>query len=65
MQLAAMKGHTETVKLLLEQGAQIEGVGGYFKQTPLHYAAENGHTETVKLLLEQGAKIEAVEEYLK
>ena len=62
--MAAKNGHTEIVKLLLEQGAQIEEVSED-NRTPFHLAAMKGHTETVKLLLEQGAKLEAVEEYLK
>ena len=51
---AAMNGYTETVRLLLEHGADINCTdnSGY---RPLHYAAMNGNTETVRLLLDRGA----------
>ena len=51
---AIEKGHQAVVKLLLENGAELESKdknGG----TPLSWAAESGHEAVVKLLLEQGA----------
>ena len=51
---AALMGHTEIVKLLLEHGAAVNtqsNDGG----TALHAAAFLGRAETVKLLLEHGA----------
>ena len=55
MSFAAENGHEAVVKLLLEEGAELEtkSNNGW---TPLFYAAENGHKAVVKLLLEKGAK---------
>lgn len=65
---AASSGHTETVKLLLNQeGIDINSIDTScigiindfrywilaFNVTPLIYAASSGHTEVVKLLLNQ------------
>ena len=43
---ASGKGHTETVKLLLEAGADVHAWGECALRTASYY----GHTETVKLL---------------
>jgi len=45
---AAKYGHTEVVKLLLEQGADVHADNDW----ALVWAADNGHKEVVKLLLE-------------
>jgi ankyrin repeat protein len=45
------------VKLLLEQGAELETKENY-SRTPLLYAAGYGHEAVVKLLLEKGAELE-------
>jgi ankyrin repeat protein len=55
---AAENGHTATVQLLLEKGAEIESKDE-LGQTPLSQAAENGHTATIQLLLKKGAEIES------
>lgn len=54
----AERGHEAIVKLLLDNGAEIEvrNSGG---QTPLSYAAERCKEAIVKLLLEKGAEVEA------
>jgi ankyrin repeat protein len=43
------------VKLLLEEGAELETKDNY-GQTPLSLAAGNGYEAVVKLLLEKGAQ---------
>ena len=55
---AAEKAQTETVRLLLNYGAnidvQVKDINGW---TPIHVAAMSGNTDTVKLLLDHGANI--------
>ncbi|KXG52095.1 uncharacterized protein PGRI_083790 [Penicillium griseofulvum] len=55
---AALGGHTETIRLLLERGADVNAQGGE-DGTALYAAALRGHTETIQLLLERGADINA------
>lgn len=55
---AARFGHSDTVSLLLDHGADLhcqEGVPG----KALHVAAYGGHLSTCKLLLDRGADINA------
>jgi uncharacterized protein len=49
--MAAYKGYTEIVKLLLEAGADIAAVDPDMKATALHAAAYAGRTEAAKLLI--------------
>lgn len=55
---AAGKGQSESVKLLLDNGARLE-VKDEMDMTPLFRAVSNGHTETVNLLLFYGANVNA------
>lgn len=57
LSLAAIHGHNDIVKLLIEKGANIEAryEGG---QTPLLFAAEHGQNHTIELLLQKGARID-------
>jgi len=51
---AAAKGYNDIIKLLIANGARVNGLPGKnFK--PLHVAARWGHIETIRLLLSLGA----------
>ena len=52
--LAAMMGHAETVKLLIDAGTDPDEWGAEGK-TPYHYDSEEGHQETIRVLIEAGA----------
>lgn len=52
---AATYGHADHVKLLLDNGADVNVVGLKVPWTPLIAASYYGHTEIVRLLLEVGA----------
>jgi len=60
--MAAMTGHSEVAKLLLDKGADIDVVMDV-GATALQLAAFNGYTDVVKLLLERKANREAVFPY--
>ena len=51
---AAFNGYFDYLKLLLEQGAEVD-VTDLESATPLHHAAFSGHIECVKALLDAGA----------
>lgn len=53
LQVAALNGHEEIVKLLIEAGCKLD-CRNSDKDTPLLDAVENGHLGVVKLLLEAG-----------
>jgi ankyrin repeat protein len=57
LHVAAFKGQTETVRLLLDRHADVDGKTDLGHLTPLVLAAMNAHVDTVKLLLERGADI--------
>jgi ankyrin repeat protein len=59
---AVSKGYLEIVKVLLENGADVNGrvKSG---DAPLHYAVENLHPEVIKYLLEKGADVNAQDEF--
>ncbi|WKT54227.1 hypothetical protein QSH57_004811 [Fusarium oxysporum f. sp. vasinfectum] len=59
LMIASYFGHYVIVKLLLENGAEIEAKDSEYGQTSLAWAARNEQEAVVKLLLENGAKIEA------
>jgi ankyrin repeat protein len=56
--MAAYKGHTEIVALLLKAGADVAAVDPGMKATALHAAAYAGNTEAAKLLIEFGIDID-------
>jgi ankyrin repeat protein len=55
LMMAALKGHLEVVKKLIERDADINKPGW----APLHYAATGGHLAIMELLLEHHAFIDA------
>jgi ankyrin repeat protein len=57
LQVAAERGHVETVALLLDRGADVNATGEY-GWSPVHLAANWGHTEVAGLLLDRGAKMD-------
>ena len=56
---AAYYGHLEIVKLLLENGANVNQMSyhGSYGSDSLGYAAYYGHLEIVKILLKHGAHV--------
>ena len=59
IELAAERGDTEAVRLMLDLGFPLDARRGDHGSTPLHAAAYAGSAETVRLLLARGADIEA------
>ena len=59
LMFAASNGYTETAKLLIDNGANVNAKKDYFDLTPLMFAAANGYTEIVKLLIDNGANVNA------
>lgn len=55
LMMAALKGHTDWARRLLDKGARLEKDGW----TPLHYAATGPAVPLVQLLLDRGARIDA------
>lgn len=56
--LAAKEGYTDCVKLLLEAGAKVDGVGqGNNSLTPIWMATYAGNVECVRLLIQAGANL--------
>ncbi|KAL2018827.1 hypothetical protein VTK56DRAFT_385 [Thermocarpiscus australiensis] len=53
LQIAALNGYDDIVRLLVDAGCNIDCVNND-KDTPLLDAVENGHLEVVKILLEAG-----------
>lgn len=57
--LAAGQGHTETVRLLLARGADVDSAN-IFGETALIMAVQRGDTRTVRALMEGGAAINLI-----
>jgi ankyrin repeat protein len=54
LSVAINNRHKDVAKYLVAKGADVNHKG-YFKQTPLHYAAEWGETDVIRDLLAHGA----------
>ncbi len=59
LMMAALKGHTEWVQRLVDQGARLESPTP-LGWTALHYAASGTEPRVVALLLARGARIDAL-----
>ncbi|KDR65435.1 hypothetical protein GALMADRAFT_148708 [Galerina marginata CBS 339.88] len=59
LQAASEEGHEGVVKMLLEEGADVNALGGWHGSA-LQAASEEGHEGVVKMLLENGADVDAV-----
>jgi len=55
---AVRNGETETVKRLIENGADVNA-RDYQHETPLHIASGRGNTEIAQLLIDKGADVNA------
>jgi ankyrin repeat protein len=55
---AAMEGHTETARALIERHANVNARDD-LGDRPLHWAADGGHMDMIRLLLEKGADVTA------
>ncbi len=55
LMMAALKGHTDLVQLLIVKGADVNKTGW----APLHYAASFGHLQIMQMLLDAHAYIDA------
>ena len=56
LMMAAHRGHTQTVQVLLDAGAKSDAKNT-LGRTPLMMAANGGHTQTVELLLENQVRV--------
>ena len=61
LRAAVRFGHTETVKLLISNGADVNATYGLKNITALMAAVQRGHLEMVELLLSKGADVNAKE----
>ena len=62
---AALSGSIESVKFLLDNGAQINAKTLYRNRTPLHFAAIFNTLNVVRCLVEHGAQLDAKDSYNK
>ena len=57
---AVLQGHIDTVKLLLDRGAEVDKADNN-GITPLHWAAKIGYKEMLQLLLNGGARVDTAD----
>ena len=63
LQLAAVKGRTDVLDVLLQQGANVLA-RSFEKRTSLMYAAINGQDDAVQLLMQRGSNLLAIDNEL-
>ncbi|GMH48854.1 hypothetical protein TL16_g02625 [Triparma laevis f. inornata] len=56
LHIAAEHGHPGIVKMLIDNGAQVEQLDSG-KKTALHYAAENGHVDSAIVIMNHGGQL--------
>ena len=59
MHFAALKGHADVAKVLIQNGADVNAVNDD-NLTPLYYTARHGHVDVAKVLIQNGADVNAV-----
>ena len=57
----AQYGHADVVKVLIQNGADVNAVDKY-KRTALHIAVQEGHVDVVKVLIQNGVDVNAVDD---
>ena len=60
---ASLKGDLDAMKVLIQNGVDVNAVHEESQWTVLHYASTEGHVDVVKVLLENGADVNAVDKY--
>ncbi len=58
LHLAVINNHIDTVKVLLDRGADTSELCGFRDKAPLHISCEKGYIEVTELLLKYGANIQ-------
>ncbi len=61
--LAAERGHSEVIRVLLRAGADVNTPHPTVQATPLQYAAMHGHLDAVRTLLAAGARVDPVDSH--
>ncbi len=64
LHLAARNGHIDVVKILIEQGVDMNEQDKD-RRNALHLAAHNGHRAVVKLLIKNGCSLDRQDKDLK
>ncbi len=59
---ASCNGHIETVKYLVQSGAELD-MQDKFGKTALHWASSYGHIETVKFVVQSGAQLDIQDKF--
>ena len=58
---ACKEGHLERVRELIQDGQDVNSIGGSYRWTPLMVAADNGHDQVVRELIRAGADVNGKE----